>query len=395
MDDSSPGRESVVHASISRNFAENPGVTLVSDRDNAPLDGHHSPSEERRAATHRERVEAIEGLREQIATLEEREQELRKEVPELEKTQRATLAELERTQRATLAELEKTQRATITELQTTQRATLAELEKAVRAKPENVEELEAELERTRTKLEDELEDLRSRLDDQLRRTRTELGDELARTSTEFAAQLAGMRAELAVIPSTLIDARCTLGMKMSDFALDEGEGHEQAVEYLQPLVVELRNTYGHALVAAKRDVREAEEKLKALEAEHHEAVDEALALVERRFEPLIDAEVIGVSIEQANVRLARHQLALVESGVVEPDDTHEGERDPKAVDPHLARELELEAAQDTLDAARAKVLALQEEKRAAVYHYSHPKAEKSKRLGKQLAKRFARHHDSD
>jgi hypothetical protein len=265
----------------------------------------------------------------------------------------------------------------------------------VRAKPENVGELEDELERTRTKLEDELEDTRTKLGEELSRTSTELGDELERTRAEFAEQLTGRRAELAAIPPTLIEARCTLGMKMSDFALDEGEGHEQAVEYLQPLVAELRNTYGHALVVAKRDAREAEEKLKALEAEHHEAVDEALALVERRFEPLIDAEVIGVSIEQANVRLARHQLALVESGVVEPDDSDQDERDAKPIDPHLARELELEAAQDELDAARAKVLALQDEKRAAVYHYSHPKAEKSKRLGKQLAKRFARHHDSD
>jgi cell division protein FtsB len=92
-------------------------VTLVSENDNATPSDSLGPNEERRAATHRERVEAIEGLREQIATLEAREAVLRTEIPELEKSQRATLAELERAHRATIAELEKTERATIAELE--------------------------------------------------------------------------------------------------------------------------------------------------------------------------------------------------------------------------------------------------------------------------------------
>jgi len=324
-----------------------------------------SPAEERRAAVQRERVEAIDGLRERIQTLVEREPELRKEIPELEKTQRTTIATLERTERTTIAELEKTQRATI-----------AELEKALRANPENADELEDDLERTRTELADE----RSR-------TRTELAEELERTRGEFSEELGRLRAELAAIGPTVIDARCTLGMKMSDFALEEDEGHKQAVEYLKPLIVELRSAYNRALSAAKRDVAEADEKLKTLQVDHQEAVGEVLSVVEQRYQPLIDAEVIGVSVEQASVRVARHQLALVDSGDVEPDDDF-----PEDGDRRLARQLELEAAQDSLDVARAKVTTLQEEKRVAVHHASHPTAEKSKRLGKQLAKRFGRHH---
>jgi DNA repair exonuclease SbcCD ATPase subunit len=318
------------------------------------------PSEERRAAVHRERAEAIEGLRTQIETLEAREPELRKEIAEFERAQRATIAELERNQRATISELEKTQRATV-----------AALEQKLRTEPENADELEEELERTRTTLEDELE-----------RTRTELAENLDRTRTELGEELTRMRDEYAAIRPTVRDARCTLGMKMSDFALDENEGHEQAVEYLKPLLVELVKAHRHALLQAERDVAEAEEGLSALQAEHHDTAEAALPLVEQRFQPLIDAGVAAVSIEQAKVRVARHQLALVDPDAGDPDDDD--------IDPRLACELALEAAHDELDDARAKVEALQREKQAAVYHYSHPTAEKSKRLGGQLARRLAR-----
>jgi DNA repair exonuclease SbcCD ATPase subunit len=290
------------------------------------------PGEARRAAVHRERVEAIEVLREQIKTLEEREPELRKEIVEFEKTQRTTIAELEKTQRTTIAELEKT----------------------LRTKPENAEELAEELDRTRT----------------------QLAEELARTRTELADELARMRAEHASIGPALIEARGTLGMKMSDLALDENEDHEQAIECLKPLLAELRNDYRRALQKAERDVAEAEEKLVALQAEPHVAADAGLAVVAERFQPLIDAEIVGASIEQANVRVARHRLALV---------------DPLDKTARLARELELEATHDELDAARAKVSALQEKKQAAEYHYLHPTAEKGKRLGEKLTKRFGRH----
>jgi hypothetical protein len=357
--------ESLEEARFSGDFAEHGAVTLVSEHGNANLEDPVSLGEERRAALHRERAEAIAGLREQITAFEEREPELRKEIPELEKTERTTIAQLERTQHTTIAGLEKTQRATI-----------GELEKALRAKPENADELEDQLEQTRTRLAEELDS-----------TRAELDAELASTRAQFSEELTRLRAELAAIGPGLIEARCTLGMKMSDLALEDDEGHEQAVEYLKPLLVELRSTYGRALSAAKRDVAEAEEKLKALEAEHHETPDAALPAVEQRFQPLIDAEVMGVSVEQAKVRIARHQLALADSGDGAPD---EDDDYPDENARHLARELELEAAQDELDAARTKVLALQDEKRTAVYHYSHPAAEKSKRLGKQLAKRFGR-----
>jgi hypothetical protein len=329
------------------------------------LDAPIRPGEERRAAAHLERVEAIEGLREQIRTLEEREPELRMEITELEKSQRTTLAELERTQRATVAALEKTHRTAI-----------AELEEILRSKPENAEELADELARTRTELAEDL-----------RRTRTELAEELARTRAELAEELACMRAELAAIGPALIEARCTLGMKMSDFALEEDEGHEQAIEYLKPLLVELHSTHRRALLAAERDAAEAEEWLRTLQAEHHDTADVALLLVEQRFQPLIDAEVIGVSVEQAKVRVARHQFALASALDPDPD-----EADPDDLDPRLARELELEAALDELDAARARASGLQEAKKAALYHYSHPTAEKGKRLGEHLVKRFGRHH---
>jgi hypothetical protein len=336
------------------------------------------PPEDRRAVIHRERAEAIDGLRLQIETLVAREPELRKEVAELERSERTTISELEKTQRTTLAELEKTQRATI-----------AELQQAVRAQPEN-EELEAELERKETELAEELE-----------RTRTELDEELTRTRTALADELARLRAELAAIPQAVINARCTLGMKMSDFALEEHEGHEEAVEYLKPLLAELRSAYTRALSSAKQDAAAAEEELKTLQAEHHESADAVLPLVERRFEPMIHAEIAGVTIQQAQVRVARHQLALLDADGPEPSAPDSPGSAPEAADPddpdpdgtdlRLARELELEAALDELAAARTKVAALQEEKKAAVYHYSHPAAEKGKQLGGQLAKRFGRH----
>jgi chromosome segregation ATPase len=331
----------------------------------------HVPSpEDRRAAIHRERAEAIDGLRLQIETLEAREPELRKEIAEFEKAQRSTIAELERNQRTTIAELEKSHRATI-----------AELQQAMRAKPEDVEELE-----------ERLEQRRSELDDELDRTRTELDDALERTRSQLDEQLGRLRAELAAIPASLINARCTLGMKMSDFALEEHDGHEQALEYLKPLLTELRSAYTRALAGAKNDAAQAEEELKTLQAEHHVGADAALPLVERRFQPLIEAEVVGVTIEQAQVRVARHQLALLDStdrepAARDPESTDADDGDPDGKDLRLARELELDAAHDQLDAARAKVSALQEEKKAAIHHYSHPTAEK----GKQFAKRFGRH----
>ncbi len=338
------------------------------------------PPEDRRAAIHRERAEAIDALRSQIETLVAREPELRREVAELEKTERATIAELEN-RRTTIAELEKSHRATI-----------AELQQAVRAQPEDAE-LEAELERKETELAEELA-----------RTRDELDEELTRTRAELDEQLTTLRAELAAIPGELINARCTLGMKMSDFALEEHEGHQEAIEYLEPLLRELRNGYARALSGAKQEAAAAEEELKTLQAEHHPSVDALLAVVERRFEPMIHAEIVGVTIQQARVRVARHQLALLDApdpapsgsgaepaGNVDADHTEPDGPDPDGTDLRLARELELEAALDELAAARAKVSALQEEKKAAVYHYSHPTAQKGKQLGGQLAKRFGRH----
>jgi DNA repair exonuclease SbcCD ATPase subunit len=262
------------------------------------------PPEDRRAAIHRERAEAIDALRSQIETLVAREPELRREVAELEKTERATIAELEN-RRTTIAELEKSHRATI-----------AELQQAVRAQPEDAE-LEAELERKETELAEELA-----------RTRDELDEELTRTRAELDEQLTTLRAELAAIPGELINARCTLGMKMSDFALDDHEGHEDALTYLQPLLNELRSAYGRATWDAER-IEDDEQQ---------------------RFAALIAAETIAVNIEQANVRVARHRLALVD-----PDD--------KTL--HLSRELQLDEAMILLDEARAKVTALQEQRRAA------------------------------
>src|SRR5436305_291242 len=140
------------------------------------LDDSVSPADSRRAEVHRERAEAIEGLRDQIKTLEEREPELKQEIVEFEKSQRTTLSEL----------------------------------------------------------------------------------------------------------------------------------------------VELRKDYSRALSEAKRNADEADEKLKALADEHHVNPEETLPLVEQRFQPLIDAEGIGATVEQAKTRLARHRLALLDSEEGEP-----------------------------------------------------------------------------
>jgi hypothetical protein len=322
------------------------------------LDDPVSPDEKRRAAVRGERSEAIEGLRAQITTLEERDPELKQAIVEFEKNQRATISELEKTERTTISELEKTQRSAI-----------VAIEQKLRTKPDNAEELEGELERKRDAFEAELE-----------RTRTRLKEELERTRKQLDEELAGMKTEYRAIRPALIEARCKLGMKMSDFALDEHEGHEQAVEYLQPLLVELRTTYSREIGDARRTADDAEEKLKELEADHHASPSETLPLVEERFEALIDAEGVGATIAQARARLARHRLELV-------DPEAEGSEITR-----VARERELEVARDELDEARAKVAALQEEKKAAVHHYSHPKAERGKALGKQLGKRFGRHH---
>jgi DNA repair exonuclease SbcCD ATPase subunit len=326
------------------------------------LDDSVSPAEKRRAEVHRERAEAIEALRDRIKTLEEREPELKQEIVEFEKSQRATISELEKTLRTTVSELEKSHRSAI-----------VAIEQTLRTKPDNAEELEQELERKRDEFDEELE-----------RTRDKLTEKLESTRDELAEQLARLRAEFAAIKPAVVDARCTLGMKMSDFALEEHEGHEQAIEYLQPLLVELRKDYSRALSEAKRNADEADEKLKALAGEHHITPEESLPLVEQRFQPLIDAEGIGATVEQAKTRLARHRLALL--------DSEDGDPDPNEKNARLTRELALEAAMDELDAARGKIAALVEEKRVVVHHYSHPTAEKSKALGKQFAKRFGRHH---
>jgi hypothetical protein len=152
-------------------------------------------------------------------------------------------------------------------------------------------------------------------------------DELSARLAELEAQATALAAELEAIGPELIQVRCTLGMKMSDFALDDHEGHEDALTYLQPLLNELRSAYGRATWDAER-IEDDEEQ---------------------RFAALIAAETIGVNIEQANVRVARHRLALVD-----PDD--------KTL--HLSRELQLDEAMILLDEARAKVTALQEQRRA-------------------------------
>jgi chromosome segregation ATPase len=153
-------------------------------------------------------------------------------------------------------------------------------------------------------------------------------DELSARLAELDAQATALSAELESIGPELIQVRCTLGMKMSDFALDDHEGHEDALTYLQPLLNELRSAYGRATWDAERIEDDEEQRVAAL----------------------IAAETIGVNIEQANVRVARHRLALVD-----PDD--------KTL--HLSRELQLDEAMILLDEARAKVTALQEQKRAA------------------------------
>jgi DNA repair exonuclease SbcCD ATPase subunit len=405
-------------------FGMNPDVPI-------PPDVPVPPVELRRTATNLERVEAIEALRVQITTLEAREPELKQEIVEFEKTQRATLAELEKTRRETIAELEKTQRTTIAQLEQTQRTTIAELEKTesttiaelekthsttiaeleqtLRTEPENAEELagdltsrgtelDGELKRRRTELDEELKRTRSELDGELKRRRTELEEELTRirtelaenlastrtaldenlatTRTELAEELARMRGEHASIGPTVIESRSILGMKMSDLALEENQGHEQAIEDLKPFLDELRNDHRRVHREAERSVAEAKETLKALQAEHQDDANAALAAVEQQFQPLIDTETAGASIASTNVRLARHRLALVH-----PDDK----------DGRLACELALDAALEELDAIRVKITVLQEQKAASAHHYSHPNAEKSKRLGEKLTKRFGRH----
>jgi hypothetical protein len=126
-------------------------------------------------------------------------------------------------------------------------------------------------------------------------------------------------------------------MKMSDFALEDHEGHEDALTCLQPLLIELRRAYSRASWDADR-------------------VDE-----EQHVDALIAAETIAVNIEQANVRVARHRLALVD-----PDDTTL----------YLSRELQLDEALLLLDEARAKVAALQQRRR-------NPKPVAKKRFGRR------------
>ena len=156
---------------------------------------------------------------------------------------------------------------------------------------------------------------------------------------ELQARLDELSAELESLGPALIQTRCTLGMKMSDFALEDHEGHEDALTYLQPLLNELRSAYGRASWDAER-------------IEDDEA---------QRSAALIAAETIAVNIEQANVRVARHRLALVD-----PDD--------KSL--HLSREFQLDEAMILLDEARAKVTALQEQRRS-------PKQVAKKRFGRR------------
>jgi chaperonin cofactor prefoldin len=221
--------------------------------------------EERRAKLHEQHMEAVDELRARIEELEQRQPELRRQIPALRKQ----IAELQR-----------------------------EIVRLERAKPED----DAAADEQFAALHEQREELETQ-------------------ATELAAELESIGPEL-------IQVRCTLGMKMSDFALDDHEGHEDALTYLQPLLNELRSAYGRATWDAERIEDDEEERLAAL----------------------IAAETIGVNIEQANVRVARHRLALVD-----PDD--------KTL--HLSRELQLDEAMILLDEARAKVTALQEQKRSA------------------------------
>jgi hypothetical protein len=200
-------------------------------------------------------------------------------------------------------------------------------------------------------------------DDERRREADEQLDALNDRLDGLNAQLEQRTVELEAIGPDLVHTRATLGMKMSDFALEDGEGHEEALTYLQPLLQELRKAYGHALSDAERNAAEVDEELAAQR-------DAPEALVARRFDPLIAAETVAVTIEQANVRVARHRLALVD-----PDDSTQ----------RRARDLQLDDAQALLDEARARVAKLQAQKRDA--------AQQAGRSGgaKGIVKRFGRH----
>lgn len=289
------------------------------------MEAPHGPKseEDRRAAVHREHVEAVDLLRGRIETLEQREPELRKQIPALRKQIADLNKELVRRQRAAQA------KPAATADEPEDRAADEEIEQQIAA-------LNAELD-------------------------------------ELNEQLAALSGELELLGPELIQVRCTLGMKMSDFALDDHEGHEDALTYLQPLLAELRGAYGRATWEAERNAADVDEQLKALQAEPHDRGDEVAALVEQRFKPLIAAETIGVNIEQANVRVARHRLALVDR-----EDTEQ----------HLARELQLDDALAVLDEARARVTALQQQRRDALERHSHPTLEKGKQVVKK--RRFGR-----
>src|SRR3954453_20579147 len=243
--------------------------------------GNTQPGENRRAIAHREHVEAVDVLRGHIDELERREPELRKQIPALRKQ-------------------------------------IADLRRKI-----------AVHQRAQAKLEagDEADDKQAReADEQLEALNAQL-DELSEQLTERSAELESLGPEL-------IQTRCTLGMKMSDFALDDHEGHEDALTYLQPLLVELRKAYGRASWEAERNAAEVDEQIGALETGGKNHAGEASALVGLRFDPLITAETIAVNIEQANVRAPRHRLALVD-------------RQDKAL--HLSRDLQLEDALVLLD----------------------------------------------
>jgi len=289
--------------------------------------GNTQPGENRRAIAHREHVEAVDVLRGRIDELERREPELRKQIPALRKQ----IADLRR------------------KIAVHQRAQ-AKLEAGDEADEQQAREADEQLEALNAQL-----------------------DELSEQLTERSAELESLGPEL-------IQTRCTLGMKMSDFALDDHEGHEDALTYLQPLLVELRKAYTRASWDAERNAADVDEQIRALETERDRA-GEASALVGLRFDPLITAEGIAVNIEQANVRVARHRLAL-------------GDREDMSL--HLSRELQLDDALAVLDEARARVVAMQEQKREAVRRCSHPTGTKrsaKKRFGrtKRLVKnRFGR-----
>src|SRR3954447_12113663 len=181
--------------------------------------GNTQPGENRRAIAHREHVEAVDVLRGRIDELERREPELRKQIPALRKQ----IAGLRRK--------------------------IAVHQRAAQAKPDTGDEAD---ERQAREADEQLEALNAELD--------ELGEQLALRS-----------AELESLGPELIQTRCTLGMKMSDFALDDHEGHEDALTYLQPLLVELRKAHTHASWDAERNAADVDEQIRALETERDRA----------------------------------------------------------------------------------------------------------------------------